>query len=66
MQVVIGVMLWLMKVLKIKKLQKLMNELFINIKVDREERPDLDFIFQSSFQLFNQTRRRLAFNNVFR
>ena len=34
---------------------KLMNKLFINIKVDREERPDLDFIFQSSFQLFNQT-----------
>ncbi len=33
----------------------LMNELFINIKVDREERPDLDFIFQSSYQLFNQT-----------
>ena len=32
-----------------------MNKLFINIKVDREERPDLDFIFQSSFQLFNQT-----------
>ena len=37
------------------KTAKLMNELFINIKVDREERPDLDFIFQSSFQLFNQT-----------
>ena len=34
---------------------KMMNDLFINIKVDREERPDLDFIFQSSFQLFNQT-----------
>ena len=34
---------------------KLMNEFFVNIKVDREERPDLDFIFQSSFQLFNQT-----------
>ena len=33
----------------------LMNEKFINIKVDREERPDIDFIFQSSFQLFNQT-----------
>ena len=32
-----------------------MNELFVNIKVDREERPDLDFIFQSSFQLFNQS-----------
>ena len=34
---------------------KIMNQLFVNIKVDREERPDLDFIFQSSFQLFNQT-----------
>ena len=33
----------------------LMNKYFINIKVDREERPDLDFVFQSSFQLFNQT-----------
>jgi uncharacterized protein len=33
----------------------LMNEYFVNIKVDREERPDLDFVFQSSFQLFNQT-----------
>ncbi len=34
---------------------EIMNKFFINIKVDREERPDLDFIFQSSFQLFNQT-----------
>ncbi len=33
---------------------KIMNQLFVNIKVDREERPDLDFIFQSSFQLLNQ------------
>ncbi len=33
----------------------LMNKYFVNIKVDREERPDLDFIFQSSFQLFNQS-----------
>tara|TARA_B100001057_G_scaffold323869_1_gene324093 strand:+ start:702 stop:2417 length:1716 start_codon:yes stop_codon:yes gene_type:complete len=33
----------------------LMNKFFINIKVDREERPDLDFVFQSSFQLFNQS-----------
>ena len=38
-----------------KDTAKVMNELFVNIKVDREERPDLDFIFQSSFQLFNQT-----------
>ena len=27
---------------------KIMNDRFINIKVDREERPDLDFIFQKS------------------
>ena len=33
---------------------KLMNELFINVKVDREERPDIDYVFQSSYQLFNQ------------
>ncbi len=31
-----------------------MNKLFINIKVDREERPDLDKIYQSAFQLMNQ------------
>ena len=30
-------------------------KLFINIKVDREERPDIDFVFQSSFQLFNRS-----------
>ena len=34
---------------------KLMNKYFLNIKVDREERPDIDYIFQSSFQLFNQS-----------
>tara|TARA_B100001093_G_scaffold513444_1_gene585412 strand:+ start:170 stop:1897 length:1728 start_codon:yes stop_codon:yes gene_type:complete len=38
-----------------KETAHLMNKYFINIKVDREERPDIDFIFQSSFQLFNQT-----------
>lgn len=32
----------------------LMNRLFINIKVDREERPDLDKIYQTSHQLLNQ------------
>ncbi len=30
---------------------RLMNELFINIKVDREERPDLDRIYQRAHQL---------------
>ena len=34
---------------------KIMNKYFINIKVDREERPDIDFVFQSSYQIFNQT-----------
>ena len=38
-----------------KQTADLMNKYFINIKTDREERPDLDFVFQSSFQLFNQT-----------
>ena len=37
-----------------KETAEIMNKLFVNIKVDREERPDLDFIYQSSFQLFNQ------------
>ncbi|MCG8359795.1 MAG: thioredoxin domain-containing protein [Kiloniellales bacterium] len=32
----------------------LMNELFINIKVDREERPDLDTIYQSSLALLGE------------
>ena len=34
---------------------ELMNKNFINIKVDREERPDIDFVFQSSYQIFNQS-----------
>src|SRR3981081_43485 len=29
----------------------LMNELFVNIKVDREERPDLDKIYQAAQQM---------------
>jgi len=33
---------------------KVMNELFINIKVDREERPDIDKIYQRSHQLLTQ------------
>ena len=38
-----------------KETAELMNKFFLNIKVDREERPDIDYIFQSSYQLFNQT-----------
>ena len=33
---------------------KLMNELFVNIKVDREERPDLDQIYQLVVQLMGR------------
>jgi hypothetical protein len=33
---------------------RLMNELFVNIKVDREERPDLDVIYQSALALLGQ------------
>jgi uncharacterized protein YyaL (SSP411 family) len=32
----------------------LMNDLFINIKVDREERPDLDKIYQTAHQLITR------------
>ena len=32
----------------------LMNELFINVKVDREERPDLDRIYQVAHQMLTQ------------
>ena len=32
---------------------ELMNELFINIKVDREERPDVDEIYMHAVQLFS-------------
>lgn len=33
---------------------ELMNDLFINIKVDREERPDVDRIYQTAHQLLTQ------------
>ena len=33
---------------------QVMNELFINIKVDREERPDLDKIYQTAFQMLHR------------
>ena len=34
---------------------KIMNEKFINIKVDREERPDLDYVFQKSLSILTGT-----------
>ncbi len=33
---------------------RLMNDLFVNVKVDREERPDLDRIYQSAHQMLTQ------------
>lgn len=33
---------------------KVMNQCYINIKVDREERPDLDKIYQTAHQILNQ------------
>ena len=35
-----------------KDIAALMNKYFINIKVDREERPDLDVIYQNALQVF--------------
>lgn len=34
---------------------KIMNELFVNIKVDREERPDLDKIYQTAHYILTQS-----------
>ena len=34
-----------------EKIAALMNELFVNIKVDREERPDLDEIYMNAVQM---------------
>ena len=33
---------------------EIMNELFVNVKVDREERPDLDKVYQTSHQLLTR------------
>ncbi|MDE0308543.1 MAG: thioredoxin domain-containing protein [Acidiferrobacterales bacterium] len=37
-----------------EKVAKFMNKNFVCIKVDREERPDLDIIYQTAHQIFNQ------------
>ena len=37
-----------------QEIADLMNELFINIKVDREERPDIDTIYMSALHLLGQ------------
>jgi uncharacterized protein YyaL (SSP411 family) len=37
-----------------ERIAALMNELFVNIKVDREERPDLDQIYQTAHAMLTQ------------
>lgn len=37
-----------------EEIAKYMNEHFINIKVDREERPDIDDIYMTALQIYNQ------------
>src|SRR6187431_3537333 len=34
-----------------EKIAELMNKLYVNIKVDREERPDVDHIYMNAVQL---------------
>lgn len=39
-----------MNLLKMKKVAELLNKNFISIKVDREERPDIDAVYMSVCQ----------------
>ena len=43
---------------------EVMNRHFVNIKVDREERPDLDKIYQTAHHFIAQRGRRLAADDV--
>ncbi|WP_026222699.1 thioredoxin domain-containing protein [Methylocystis rosea] len=36
------------------KIAALMNEFFINVKVDREERPDVDYLYQQALMMMGQ------------
>ena len=44
--------------------RRVMNDAFVNIKVDREERPDLDQIYQTAHALLTRRSRRLAAHDV--
>ena len=52
MRPAIGAMLWKRNALKTKK-WPMMNENFINIKIDREERPDVDQIYMDAIQMMS-------------
>ena len=47
-----------------EEITELMNRYFINIKVDREERPNLDQLYQQAVQIIARG-RRLAFDGFF-
>jgi uncharacterized protein YyaL (SSP411 family) len=53
----IGAMSWRMKVSRIEDnaIAILINEYFVPIKVDREERPDIDAIYQNALALLGQS-----------
>ena len=51
MRPVIGAMLWSTSRLRDAEVARLLNDTFINIKVDREERPDVDSIYMSACQV---------------
>ena len=45
---------WRTRASRIEATAQVMNELFVNIKVDREERPDIDHIYQIAQQMLTQ------------
>ncbi len=47
-------MSWRTSLLRTTATARVMNELFVNIKVDREERPDIDQIYMSALHLLGE------------
>ena len=59
-----GATSWRTSPSRIRRPPTLMNRLFVNIKVDREERPDIDKIYQTAHSLLTRRPRRLAADRV--
>ena len=49
-----GAMSWRTRASSSPRSRRLMNRLFVNIKVDREERPDLDTVYQQALAVMGQ------------
>ena len=45
-----------------EEVAELMNETFVSIKVDREERPDIDNIYMTVCQMMTGQRRMAAYD----